>query len=56
MQIVETDVAIGELHFDILNIKRVVGEVDVGGQATQRESAALIKRQTLDADAKVVVF
>ena len=56
MHIIKPDIAIGELHLNVLSIKDIVRNMEIGRQALKRETAVLVKRQALDTDVKVVVF
>ena len=56
MQVIQTDVAMGQLNFDVLDVKSIVGDVDIGGQALERQTRPLIKGEALDADIKIVVL
>ena len=56
VDIIKRDVAVRQFHLDILDIQRVISEVDIGGKTFERETAALVKRQALDADIKIVIL
>ena len=56
MQVIQTDVAIGQLYLDVLDVKGVVGDMDIGGQTFERQAGPLIEGEALDADIEVVVL
>ena len=56
MQVIQTDVAMGQLNLDVLDVKGIVGDVDIGGQALERQTRSFIKGEALDADIKVVIL
>ena len=56
MQVIQTDVAMRQLDFDVLDVKGIVGDMDIGGEALERQTRPLIKGEALNADIKVVIL
>ena len=56
MQIIQIDVTVRQPHINVLDVKGIVGDMDIGGQTLERETASLIKREALHTDVEVVVF
>ena len=56
MQVVQADVAVRHLQLDVFNIEGIIGNMDIGGQALQRQTTTLIKGESLDTDVEVVIL
>ena len=56
VQVVEGNVAGRQPQFDVLHVECVVGDMHIGRQPLERETALLIKRQPFHLDVKVVVL
>ena len=56
MQVIEVDVTTRQLHLHILHVQGIIGDMDIGGQALQREAALLVKGETLNPDVEIVIL